>query len=124
MGETGSQGVFLKVLTMHYYYYNWFCFTIELSSGEVGRGITYECRTFSLLVGASTTQENHLKFLFERNEDFCVIPSFAVTPPFGVMERMATIPGLTIDPTQVCIVQCVVVCYFFKIAEFLALVKG
>ena len=53
-------------------------------------------------VGASTNQKDHLKFLFERNEDFCVIPSFGVTPPFGAMARLTSADGLTIDPTQVC----------------------
>jgi len=52
-------------------------------------------------VGASTTQKDHLRFLFERSEDFCVIPSFAVTPPFSAMERLTAADGLTIDPTQV-----------------------
>ena len=53
-----------------------------------------------LLVGVSTQQKDHLKFLYEESEDFSVMPSFAVIPMFK-MRGIAGAPGLQVDPTQV-----------------------
>ncbi|XP_076814204.1 peroxisomal multifunctional enzyme type 2-like [Clavelina lepadiformis] len=56
---------------------------------------------YHLGIGASTKQQEHLKFLFERSQDFCVIPSFGVIPAFRLNEHMASAPGLKIDYTRV-----------------------
>jgi hypothetical protein len=55
---------------------------------------------FVLPAGVSTRQEDHLKFLFEMNEDFCTLPSFIALcfPAFGMFSADI---GLAIDPTQV-----------------------
>ena len=58
------------------------------------------------LVGASTTQPDYLKFLFEMNESFCTLPSFGVIPSFGGLMGLASgsVPGLDgIDVTRVSI---------------------
>jgi 3-hydroxyacyl-CoA dehydrogenase/3a,7a,12a-trihydroxy-5b-cholest-24-enoyl-CoA hydratase len=56
---------------------------------------------YIFVVGVSTDQEDHLKFLFENSEDFSVIPSFGVIPAFGMMGSSGSVPGLEIDPTMV-----------------------
>ena len=53
-------------------------------------------------VGVSTTQPEHLKFIYENHEDFSVIPSFIVqTAMNGTMGSLSPENGLNIDPTQV-----------------------
>lgn len=56
---------------------------------------------YALGVGASTTHEGHLKFLFEMNEDFCVLPTFAVVPAFSSMMGLTNSPGLGINPAKI-----------------------
>ncbi|XP_071953344.1 peroxisomal multifunctional enzyme type 2-like [Antedon mediterranea] len=59
---------------------------------------------YALGVGVSTSQTDHLKFLFELNDEFCVLPSYGVIPAqiasmglFG-----SSIPGLEdIDVTKI-----------------------
>ena len=58
------------------------------------------------VVGASTTQPDYLKFLFEMNEAFCTLPSFGVIPSFGGMMGLfsGSVPGLDgVDVTRVSI---------------------
>ena len=56
------------------------------------------------IVGVSTKQEDHLKFLFELSDDFSVLPSFGVIPAFAAMNSTMTggVPGINVDPTKVC----------------------
>ena len=55
-----------------------------------------------VLVGVTTQNNDHLKFLFEMNEDFCVLPSFGVIPLFrSNISMVSNTPGLDIDPTKV-----------------------
>ena len=49
----------------------------------------------------STKDKEDLKYIFELNEDFSVLPSFGVIPSFGAMAGMMNVKGLTIDPTKV-----------------------
>lgn len=57
---------------------------------------------YALGVGVSTQQPDHLKFLFELNEDFCVLPSFGVIPAFPALGGLTSVPGLeTIDVTKI-----------------------
>nr|XP_039261996.1 peroxisomal multifunctional enzyme type 2-like [Styela clava] len=56
---------------------------------------------YALGIGASTTQEDHLKFLFEMNDDFCVLPTFAVVPAFTSMVGITNVPGLSINPAKI-----------------------
>nr|XP_002124783.1 peroxisomal multifunctional enzyme type 2 [Ciona intestinalis] len=55
---------------------------------------------YALGVGASTKQKDHLKFLFEMNEDFSVLPSFGVIPAFSSM-LIADVKGLEFNMTQI-----------------------
>ena len=61
--------------------------------------------TLSLFsVGVSSTQSDYLKFLYEKSDDFSVVPSYAVIPPQKVILELlhGEIPGLeNIDPTKV-----------------------
>jgi len=52
---------------------------------------------YCLLVGVSTHQEDHLKFLFEGHSDFCVLPTYAVIAAFTATAAIS----LPIDPTMV-----------------------
>ena len=54
-----------------------------------------------LTVGCSTTQKDHLKFLFESNQDFSALPSYGVIPPFGSMGQLTSVEGLDINPAMV-----------------------
>ena len=58
---------------------------------------------YFLAVGVSTKNDNHLKFLFEMNEEFSLLPTYAVIPAMGVSMGMGMggIPGLEINPTMV-----------------------
>ncbi|KAK3096921.1 hypothetical protein FSP39_004769 [Pinctada imbricata] len=56
---------------------------------------------YNLGVGSSTEHEEHLKFLFEGSDDFCVIPSFGVIPAFSSMSIASNVPGLDVDPTKI-----------------------
>ncbi|XP_061874765.1 peroxisomal multifunctional enzyme type 2 isoform X3 [Colius striatus] len=53
---------------------------------------------YALGVGMSTKDRDHLKFLFERSEEFCCLPSFAVIPAQASMfDGVPSLPGLNID---------------------------
>ncbi|XP_048476580.1 peroxisomal multifunctional enzyme type 2 isoform X2 [Rhincodon typus] len=57
---------------------------------------------YALGVGMTTKDPDHLKFLFERNEEFSCLPTFGVIPAQGFMNgALASIPGLNIDFTKV-----------------------
>ncbi|XP_030832764.1 peroxisomal multifunctional enzyme type 2-like [Strongylocentrotus purpuratus] len=61
-----------------------------------------EAILYALGVGVSTTQPDHLKFLFELNEDFCVLPTFGVIPSFAALQNLTSVPGLeSIDVTRI-----------------------
>ena len=63
--------------------------------------IPFQFFTFS--VGASTSQPDHLNFLYENAEDFCVIPTYALMAGMMSARGLMTgeIPGIKMDPTQV-----------------------
>ena len=51
---------------------------------------------FCFVVGMSTSQPDHLKFLFEMNAEFCALPSFGVIPAFnGSSVFDGSVPGLS-----------------------------
>ena len=56
---------------------------------------------YALGIGVSTSQTNHLKFLFELHEDFCTIPTYVVVMAQKAQQGLGSIPGLNIDPTKV-----------------------
>ncbi|XP_064653288.1 peroxisomal multifunctional enzyme type 2-like [Lineus longissimus] len=58
---------------------------------------------YALGVGVSTTQPDHLKFLFELAEDFCVLPTYGVIPCFASSTSLfnGSVPGLEIDVAKV-----------------------
>ncbi|XP_071487807.1 peroxisomal multifunctional enzyme type 2-like [Diadema antillarum] len=57
---------------------------------------------YALGVGVSTRQPDHLKFLFELNEEFCVLPTYGVIPAFPAMGGLTSVPGLeSIDVTKI-----------------------
>lgn len=58
---------------------------------------------YALGVGMSTKDPDHLKFLFEGNEEFCCLPSFGVIPAQASMldGGLTSVPGLNIDFTKV-----------------------
>ncbi|XP_078252425.1 peroxisomal multifunctional enzyme type 2 isoform X1 [Rhinoraja longicauda] len=57
---------------------------------------------YALGVGMTTKDPDHLKFLFEKNEEFSCLPSFGVIPAQAVMlGGLASVPGLNIDFTKV-----------------------
>uniref|UniRef100_H2YTE3 Peroxisomal multifunctional enzyme type 2 n=1 Tax=Ciona savignyi TaxID=51511 RepID=H2YTE3_CIOSA len=60
----------------------------------------YKVILYAMGVGASTKQKEHLKFLFEMNDNFCVIPSFGVIPAFPA-NQLADVDGLSFNLTQV-----------------------
>ncbi|KYO20545.1 peroxisomal multifunctional enzyme type 2 [Alligator mississippiensis] len=57
---------------------------------------------YALGVGMSTKDPDHLKFLFEGNEEFCCLPSFGVIPAQASMldGGLTSVPGLNIDFTK------------------------
>ena len=64
--------------------------------------ITFVFFLFKNTVGISTKHEDFLKFLFEYNEDFCALPTFAVLPVLdAITVGMMDAEGLGIDPTKV-----------------------
>ncbi|XP_078070734.1 peroxisomal multifunctional enzyme type 2 isoform X2 [Mustelus asterias] len=57
---------------------------------------------YALGVGMTTKDPDHLKFLFEGNEEFSCLPTFGVIPAQDAMNGgFASIPGLNIDFTKV-----------------------
>ncbi|XP_029017280.1 peroxisomal multifunctional enzyme type 2 [Betta splendens] len=62
-----------------------------------------QCILYALGVGMSTKDPDHLRFLYERHEDFSCLPTFGVIPAQAVMMEggLSSIPGLNIDLTQV-----------------------
>ncbi|XP_067952015.1 peroxisomal multifunctional enzyme type 2-like [Watersipora subatra] len=58
---------------------------------------------YALGIGVSTTQEDHLKFLFELSEDFCVLPTFPVLVAFtgSDLPLNKETTGIDIDPTKI-----------------------
>ncbi|ESO07821.1 hypothetical protein HELRODRAFT_98504 [Helobdella robusta] len=76
-------------------------------SEELEGSFTYSDKDvilYALGVGVSTSQDGHLKFLFEQHEEFCTLPTFAVIPPMEPLLQLVTrcqINGTPIDFTQV-----------------------
>lgn len=64
---------------------------------------------FFVPVGVSTQHSDFLKFLFELNQDFCVLPTFGVIPAFSALQSLVSgsVPGLSsINPARVRISVC------------------
>ncbi|TRY64831.1 hypothetical protein DNTS_004422 [Danionella cerebrum] len=59
-----------------------------------------ECILYALGVGMSTKHPEHLKFLYEGNQDFSCLPSFGVIPAQSALVGLGSIPGLDIDFTK------------------------
>jgi len=62
-----------------------------------------ETMLYALGVGTSTTHEDHLKFLFEMNDEFCALPTMGVIIQFAAMGGLMgdSVKGLAIDPTKI-----------------------
>ncbi|PIK54450.1 putative peroxisomal multifunctional enzyme type 2-like [Apostichopus japonicus] len=59
---------------------------------------------YNLGVGVSTQQSDYLKFLFELNQDFCVLPTFGVIPAFSALQSLLSgdVPGMnSINPARI-----------------------
>lgn len=65
----------------------------------------YVSSVFQLQAGVSTTEEGGLKFLYENDEDFSALPTFAVIPAQMSMGDVFTGGelGLDIDLSKVCL---------------------
>ncbi|NWY15600.1 DHB4 enzyme, partial [Aphelocoma coerulescens] len=94
--------------------------TVSTSTGIVGRELATNVYTYTHLepilyalgVGMSTKDPDHLKFLFEGNEEFCCLPSFGVIPAqTSMFDGVPSLPGLNIDLAKVCLTVCP--CSFF-----------
>ncbi|XP_031425960.1 peroxisomal multifunctional enzyme type 2 [Clupea harengus] len=61
-----------------------------------------QCILYALGVGMSTKEPDHLKFLYENNEDFSVLPTFGVIPSQASMLSggLSSVPGLNLDMTR------------------------
>ncbi|NWW14899.1 DHB4 enzyme, partial [Oreocharis arfaki] len=79
---------------------------VSSSAGIVGRELATNVYTYTHLepilyalgVGMSTKDPDHLKFLFEGNEEFCCLPSFGVIPAqTSMFDGVPSLPGLNID---------------------------
>ncbi|XP_040277610.1 peroxisomal multifunctional enzyme type 2 [Bufo bufo] len=57
---------------------------------------------YALGVGMSTKDPDHLKFLYERSEDYSCLPTFGVIPAQAAIlgGALSSVPGLHIDLTQ------------------------
>ncbi|XP_062924773.1 peroxisomal multifunctional enzyme type 2 [Mobula hypostoma] len=56
---------------------------------------------YALGVGMTTKDPDHLKFLYEGNEEFCCLPTFGIIPAQGsVTDGFESLPGLNIDFTK------------------------
>ena len=57
----------------------------------------------TLVAGVSTSQPDHLKFVYELSDEFSVLPSFIVQKAVSAARGAFTgdTHGLSIDPTQV-----------------------
>lgn len=60
-----------------------------------------ETMLYALGVGTSTTQPDHLKFLFEMSDEFSALPTMGVVIQFGVQGGLLSVPGLEIDATKI-----------------------
>lgn len=58
---------------------------------------------YALGIGATTKNPNELRFIYENDSDFSVLPSFAVVPTFGANAFMVSgeVPGLHVDLSKV-----------------------
>uniref|UniRef100_A0A8C5H2L7 Hydroxysteroid (17-beta) dehydrogenase 4 n=1 Tax=Gouania willdenowi TaxID=441366 RepID=A0A8C5H2L7_GOUWI len=61
------------------------------------------CILYALGVGMSTKDPDHLRFLYEGDQDFSCLPTFGVIPSQSVLMDggLSSVPGLNIDLTQV-----------------------
>lgn len=69
-------------------------FSLLLSYDEINLHY-FDCTL--ILVGVSTSQEDYLKFLFEGDHEFCVLPTYVVIP--ALLSTLAV--QLPIDLTKV-----------------------
>lgn len=58
---------------------------------------------YALGIGATTKNANELRFIYENDSDFCVLPTFGVVPSFGANAYMISgeVPGLQVDLSKV-----------------------
>lgn len=71
---------------------------------QVLSSVFHLCFLFADVVGVSTQQPDFLKFLFELNEEFSVLPTFGVIPAFSALQSLlsGSVPGLSgINPARV-----------------------
>lgn len=82
----------------------------NFQTGIVGRELATNVYTYTHLepilyalgVGMSTKDPDHLKFLFEGNEEFCCLLSFGVIPAqTSMFDGVPSLPGLNIDLAKV-----------------------
>ncbi|CAM4719917.1 unnamed protein product [Leuciscus chuanchicus] len=55
------------------------------------------CILYALGVGMSTGDPDHLRFLYEGQEDFCCLPTFSVIAAQSAITGLSSVPGLQID---------------------------
>lgn len=61
---------------------------------------TRDAMLYALSIGVSTSQKNHLRFVYENSEDFSVIPTMSVCLAFPVMPGIMRSDAVNIDFTQ------------------------
>lgn len=60
--------------------------------------------SFVVSVGVSTKQPDYLKFLFEFNDEFCVLPTYIVIPAMEAVTQAiiaGDFQGFKVDPAMV-----------------------
>jgi len=63
-----------------------------------------KCLIGAMTVGVSTQHDDHLKFLYERNAEFAVLPTYAVIPAMSVVLPSllsGNVEGFQFDPAMV-----------------------
>jgi len=66
------------------------------------------CFVGAMTVGMSTQHDDHLKFLYEGNAEFAVLPTYAVIPAMAasiVSLLSGGIEGFRFDPALVCFLK-------------------
>lgn len=62
-----------------------------------------------IVVGVSTNESDHLRFLFECDENFSALPTYGVIPSmkslfdYGILQEAIMAHNITFDPTKVSI---------------------
>jgi len=69
--------------------------------------LNIECSVDALTVGVSTQHDDHLKFLYEGNSKFAVLPTYAVIPSMAAILQFflsGNIKGFQFNPAMVIII--------------------